>query len=378
MKIVFTGGGSGGHFYPLIAVAEEVLAISREKNLITPELYYFSNTPYDEAQLVQLGITYKHVSAGKLRTYASLQNGMDAFRTLVGFPNALRLMYKVWPDVVFSKGGYPSVPVVLAAKVLGIPVFVHDSDAVPGRANLLAGKFAERIAISYPDTVAHFARKEVVAYVGNPVRKEVQMRQTKDAHMHFGFTEDVPTILVLGGSQGAEHINSTLLQALPELLNRYQVIHQIGKGNFESHQEIARVHLQDHPHLDRYKQYPYLDALTMRLASGVADLVVSRAGSGSIFEIAMWEVPAILIPIPESVSRDQRENAYAYARAGGAEVIEQHNCTPHLLTAEIDRIFNDLELMQNMRDGARRFKKPEAGRVIAQEILRIALEHELS
>jgi UDP-N-acetylglucosamine--N-acetylmuramyl-(pentapeptide) pyrophosphoryl-undecaprenol N-acetylglucosamine transferase len=132
MKIVFAGGGTGGHFYPLIAVAEEILKIVEEKRLIKPEMFFLSNTPYDEAALAQHGITYKHVSAGKVRRYFSVRNGLDFFKTLVGLPTALNILFKIYPDVVFSKGGYTSVPVVLAARLLRIPVFVHDSDAIPG------------------------------------------------------------------------------------------------------------------------------------------------------------------------------------------------------------------------------------------------------
>lgn len=377
MKIVLTGGGSGGHFYPLIAVAEEMRAIARERNLVMPELYYLSNHPYDETLLLQHEITYRHVPAGKIRTYFSMENAFDFIRTLIGVPSALMLLFRLWPDVVFSKGSYSSVPVVFAARLLRIPVFIHDSDAVPGRANIWAGTFAHRIGISYPEAERYFARKEVVALVGNPVRSEISIKQAKDAHLYFQFTSDMPVILVLGGSQGAEHINSTMLQVLPELLNRYQIIHQVGHDNYSSHMEIVQVELAKHAYVHRYKVYPYLDALTMRVAAGAADLVISRAGSGSIFEIASWETPAILIPIPISVSRDQRENAYAYARGGGAEVIEQHNCTPNLLTSEIDRILNDFTLMEQMRKGARAFRKPHAAREVAQEILRIAFEHEL-
>jgi len=378
MKIVFTTGGSGGHFYPIVAVAEELNALVRERNLVKPDLYYLSNQPYDEGLLYQNDLIYKHVAAGKLRVYFSLENATDFIKTLVGLPQALRLLYSIYPDVVFSKGSYASVPVVMAARILKIPVFLHDSDAVPGRANLWAGKFAERIAVSYPEAAEHFEHEDRVACVGNPVRSDIRIRQTKDAHMHFDLASDVPTILVMGGSQGADHINNTLLRSLKDLLARYQVIHQIGKENFEAFKQIAEVELEDCEHSARYKPMPYLTTLDMRAAAGAADLVVSRSGSGAIFEIANWELPSILIPIPETVSRDQRYNAYAYARSGATEVIEQHNCTPHVLTSEIDRVFTEEGLREKMIEGARTFKRPDAAKVIAQEIMRIAIEHEAS
>jgi len=376
MKIVLTGGGSGGHFYPLIAVAQEINAYVQQHALVQPELYYLSNAPYDEAALFENNITFKHVDAGKMRTYASASNVTDAFKTLTGLPTALKLLYKIWPDVVFSKGGYGSVPVVLAARILRIPVCIHDSDSIPGRANLWAGKFATRVAISYPEAESYFPHKERVALTGNPVRKELLLPVLHDEHAHFNLAPDVPTLLILGGSQGAEAINTTLLKGIKEVLDVFQVIHQTGTNNFDACVNIAEMELARHDHKDRYHAVPMLPAAELRKAASVADLIISRAGSGAIYEIAAWEKPAILVPIPESVSRDQRTNAYAYARAGGAEVIEQENFTPHVLLSEAQRILSDVTIMEHMRDGARAFKKPDAARTIAQELLKIALKHE--
>jgi UDP-N-acetylglucosamine--N-acetylmuramyl-(pentapeptide) pyrophosphoryl-undecaprenol N-acetylglucosamine transferase len=376
MKIVFAGGGTGGHFYPLIAVAEEILKIVEEKRLIKPEMFFLSNTPYDEAALAQHGITYKHVSAGKVRRYFSVRNGLDFFKTLVGLPTALNILFKIYPDVVFSKGGYTSVPVVLAARLLRIPVFVHDSDAIPGRANLWAGKFADRIAVSYPEAAEYFSHKENVAYVGNPVRKSITMPQIQGAHEYFALSPSVPTILVLGGSQGAEHINNTMYGTLKELLHRYQIIHQVGKDKFDSFKEMAHVALENHEHKGRYRAFPFLNEIELRYAAGCADLVISRAGSG-LFEIAAWGKPSVLVPIPEDISRDQRKNAYAYARSGATEVIEQHNFTPHVVVSEIDRLFSDPAILEKMREGAKSFARPEAAHTIAQELVKMMLEHEL-
>ncbi len=378
MKIVFTGGGTGGHFFPLIAVAEEINNIVYKRNLVKPELFYVSNTKYDEMLLYQNGIEYKHVPAGKIRRYMSLKNGTDFFKTLIGLPTALSVLFKIYPDVVFSKGGYASVPVVFAARILRIPVFIHDSDAIPGRANLWAGNFAFRIAVSYPESVQYFKKHpNRVACVGNPIRKEIAIPSTSGSHEHFKFSEEIPTILVLGGSQGAEHINNVLLQSISGLLNKYQVIHQIGKNNFDTFSKLMSVELEGHEHIDRYRPYPFLDTLELKNASGCADLVISRAGSGSIFEIASWGKPSILVPIPENVSRDQRRNAYAYAETGATEVIEQSNFTPNVLRAEIDRIMADEELLVKMREGAKSFARPNASHVIAEELIKIMLKHEL-
>ena len=376
MKIVFTGGGSGGHFYPLIAVAEEINAIVEDRNIIKPELYYLSDSEYDNMLLYQNEIEFRRISVGKLRRYFSLENATDMIRMVTGFPAVLALMYRLYPDIVFSKGSYVSMPVCLAARILRIPVFIHDSDAVPGRANVWAGKFAARIGLSFPEAAEYFGHKERIAFVGNPIRREVRDTLTHDPHAYFQFVPTMPTVLFLGGSQGAEVLNSTVLQALPEMLNKYQIIHQVGKGNYEAFKEVLAVELRDHPHASRYRLFPSLNAFELRSAAGAANIIVSRAGTGSIYEIANWEKPSILVPIPESVSSDQRSNAYAYARTGATEVIEQDNFTSHLLLSEIERILADATLQEKMRAGARAFKRPDAARLIAEELLAMALKHE--
>jgi len=379
MRIVLAGGGSGGHFYPLIAVAQELLDIVDEKKMTEPEIFYLSVSPYDTGLLYQNNISFRRIYAGKMRKYASLQNGVDFIKTLIGVPHSLFLLFSLYPDIVFTKGGYPSVPVVFAARILGIPVFVHDSDVVPGRANLFAARFAERIAVSYPEAIPFFeekAKKEKIAYTGNPIRKEVRSPLSEDAHTYFNLDRNVPTVLILGGSQGAEHINNTVFGALEEFLKTHQVIHQIGKDNFKSFQELTSVILHNSSFSSRYHPFPSLSSFEMVAAAGASDIIVSRAGSGSIFEIAQWEKPALLVPIPEHISRDQKKNAYAYARAGGCEVIEQQNFTPHILLSEVKRILSDASAQSRMIKGARAFKKPDAARNIAEEIVRIGLLHE--
>jgi UDP-N-acetylglucosamine--N-acetylmuramyl-(pentapeptide) pyrophosphoryl-undecaprenol N-acetylglucosamine transferase len=298
-------------------------------------------------------------------------------RTIIGFPKVLRLMFKLWPDVVFSKGGYISVPVVTAARILRIPVVVHDSDAVPGRANLLAGKFAARIAISYPEASEFFKGKDTVALTGNPVRHGVQKHDTQRSREQLGLDLNLPTLLVIGGSQGAEAINSTILQGIKEILNTYQVVHQTGKNNFTTCKEMAEMELAHHPHKNRYHPVPSYNVHELSLAASAADLIISRAGSGAIFEIATWEKPALIVPIPEDVSRDQRANAYAYARSGAAVVIEQENFTQHLLLSEAERILSDITIIQKMQEGARSFQKPDAAKLIAHELMKVLLKHEL-
>lgn len=379
MRILFTGGVSGGHFYPIISIAEELHALVKEKKLLDLELYFMSPTPYDAGALYEAGIIYKKNSAGKLRRSAGVlstfRNFFDLFRTGWGVLQSIVQVYNIYPDVVFGKGGSGSFPALLAARILGIPVVIHESDTVAGRVNLWAGKFAKRIAISYKEAAPYFP-SDRVAYTGLPVRKEIASPITAGAREFLKIEEGIPVILILGGSQGAQRLNETVLSAVKKLVEKYAVIHQTGANNLVEAKATAEAVLFDSPHKDRYKPFDYLNSLALRMSAGVATVVISRAGS-TIFEIASWHVPAIIIPINEAVSRDQHSNAFAYARAGGCEVVEEKNLTPNLLVSEVERLTSDIATREKMMEASKTFYKPDAARLIASEILSIALEHEV-
>jgi UDP-N-acetylglucosamine--N-acetylmuramyl-(pentapeptide) pyrophosphoryl-undecaprenol N-acetylglucosamine transferase len=378
MKILLTGGGTGGHFYPLIAVAQELNELTKENKLIRPQLYYMSTSPYNETLLYDNGIIFKSVSAGKIRrdlTPANvLLNIIDAFKTFVGSLRALWTVFLIYPDVVFGKGGYASFPALLAARILRIPVVIHESDTKPGKVSTWAAKFAERIAISYPGAARYFS-PEKVAYTGNPIRKEIMEPLSVGAHEFLHLDPNVPTVFVLGGSTGAKNINDTVLDSLPDLVKFCQIIHQTGKKNIDVVKETSQVVLSNSQYKNRYKPFDYLNVLAMRMAAGASDLVVSRAGS-TIFEIASWAKASIIIPIPEITSHDQRSNAFEYARSGAAEVIEEVNLSPHVFSSEIERLLNNKDELQKMEKAAAAFSRRDAARLIAREILEIAVKHE--
>ncbi|MGD0328175.1 MAG: UDP-N-acetylglucosamine--N-acetylmuramyl-(pentapeptide) pyrophosphoryl-undecaprenol N-acetylglucosamine transferase [Minisyncoccia bacterium] len=378
MTIAFTGGGTGGHFYPIIAIAEALQDLVREEHLLVPKLYYLSPSPYDEKALFENGIIYVHIPAGKMRRYFSFKNMTDSFATFAGTVHAIGTLFRLYPDVVVSKGGYGSVPTVLAARFLHIPVIIHESDAKPGRANLMAAKFAKKIAISFESAAEYFPKKvrNKIARTGIPIRKALTRIEPEGARQYLGLEKDVPTVLILGGSQGSMRINESILSSLPNLVSFTNVIHQTGQTNFKDVEAVAHVVLTNNPHANRYHPINYFSEVSLQRAVGVADVIVSRGGAGSIAEIGLWRKPAILIPIPESISHDQRTNAYTYARTGAAIVIEEENLTPHLLASEIKRIINDSELMKHMAAGAAGFTDPDAARVLAREVLAIALSHE--
>lgn len=373
MKILLTGGGTGGHFYPLIAVAESIRKISKEDKLIDPELFYMAPTKHDERALFENGIQFEQSYAGKLRRYFSFLNATDLFKTGYGLINAVISVWRIYPDVVFSKGGYVAFPVLFAARLLRIPVVIHESDSHPGRVSMWSSKFAQRIAVSYKQAASYFPTDKV-AFTGNPVRKEVSTVITEGAREYLKLDDTIPTILILGGSQGSQKINDAIIDILPDLVKKYYIIHQTGKNNIEEMTNTAKVILNESIHRDRYKPFAYLNSLALRMGAGAASLVISRAGS-QIFELALWKVPSIIIPIPPEVSHDQTSNAFAYAASGACSVIEEINLSPHVLAAEIERIIEKPGVADRMKEGAGAFAHKDAADTIAREILRIALTH---
>jgi UDP-N-acetylglucosamine--N-acetylmuramyl-(pentapeptide) pyrophosphoryl-undecaprenol N-acetylglucosamine transferase len=374
MKILLTGGGTGGHFYPLIAIAEELNKLADKEKILSMKLYYMSDSPYDKRMLFENSIEFVQVPAGKIRTYSSFLNFIDFFKAGIGaFYGVIRL-FSIYPDVVISKGGYGAFPAIFAAKILRIPVIVHESDSSPGRMNLWASKFAKKIAVSYPEAGEKFP-KEKTAWVGQPVRSEISQAATAGVYEFFKLSPDVHTLLILGGSQGAEKINNVIIEALPDLIKKYQVIHQTGVKNFEEVKMRSDLILEKNPYKERYLPYSYLNNLTTKMAAGAADIVVSRAGS-ALFEIASWGVPAIVIPITESNGDHQRKNAFAYARAGCGEVLEESNMTPHVFISQVDNLIDNPEKIIKMKEHAKSFATPDAAATIAQAAIDIALGHE--
>lgn len=376
MRILFTGGGTGGHFYPIIAVAQKLNKILEAEKIANVELYYMSTEPYNEKLLYDNKITFKKITAGKLRTYFSLENFTDVFKTGWGTLRVLFEMFSLYPDVVFSKGGFASFPSLVAARFFRIPVIIHESDSVPGRVNAWAGKFAYKVAISYPEAAEYFPKNRT-ALTGNPIREEVLRPSGKDAFKELSLEPRVPVLLVMGGSQGAQKINDQLVTLAPRLIEKYQVIHVTGEANIADVELLVKGLIAGKSQASRYHIYSYLDNDTMKLAAEAATLIVSRAGS-SIFEIAYWGIPAILVPIANSNGGHQSKNAFAYAREGAAVVIEETNLAPGILMAEIDRLMADDAKREEMKGRAKSFARTDAAEHIAEQIVSVLMRHRIS
>jgi len=370
-RIVLVGGGTGGHFYPLIAVAERLNERKAQGEDIG--LYYLGPNQYNEQSLREQGIQFISIPAGKRRKYFSPLNIFDFFKSLYGLFVAIYKLYVIYPDVVFSKGGFTSVPVVIAAWLLRIPIMIHESDSRAGSANKLAAKMARYIGIAYDEVAEQFPAGKT-ALIGIPIRKNF-LEQPNDPIAELGLPAGKPLIFVTGGSLGSQRINTLILESLDELLPQYTILHQTGPTNEEQVKKTAVELFADNSLLESYFIKGSLTGKEMHLAYSAASLVIARAGSTSIFEIATKGKPSIIIPIPERISHDQRTNAYAYARANAASVIEEGNLTDGLLTAEITRIMQDQAVYDLMSTAAYAFARPNAAEVAAATLIEIANEH---
>lgn len=371
MRILFTGGGTGGHFFPVLAVIRETRRIAEEERILDLQLYYMGSAPLVPHLLRDESVRMIAIASGKMRRYFSLWNIVDAFRTFTGIVRAVWNMFLLLPDVIFSKGGYDALPAMVAARILGIPVVIHESDAIPGRVNKFAGRFARRIAVSFVGASDYFPANKT-ALVGVPIRKRILGGSLAAAQENFGVFSGLPVIGIVGGSQGAQKINETVLGVLKELTDEFEVVHQAGAKNLEETDEQASVILEK-GHRERYHPIGFLDEQGMRDFYLIATLIISRAGAGSIFEIAAWGRPAILIPLKSAAQDHQRANAYEYAGSGGAVIIEEENITPHLLLSEIKKAMTNPELLRHMTAGAQKFSRINAAEIVAREILKIGM-----
>lgn len=369
IRILFVGGGSGGHFYPLIATAEALRVVAP-----SAQLSYAGPNPYDTESLERLGISFIKIPSGKQRRYRSFSNILDLFKVFFGCIVAITKLYILYPDVIMSKGSYTSVPIIIAARFLRIPILLHESDAVMGRANKLALTRARDVVINYPELAQNLNHPRIHA-LGIPTRTILKQPKSSLAHKNLGISIEKSVILIIGGSQGAERINDLVLNSLDELLPFYTIIHQTGAQHLETCVLSAQNLIVDTELRKGYHPFAFMNVELLNDAYHTADIIVSRAGSTSIYEIALHGKPSILIPIPEEVSHDQRTNAYTYARTGAATVIEESNLVPGLLRSEIDRIMQDTGLKNEMSRFAQAFGKTDAAEQISSLILKIAKEH---
>lgn len=321
--ILLTGGGTAGHVTPNLALLPSLRAEGYRV------LYMGSRGGIEKSLLEAEGVPYYAVSTGKLRRYLSKENLTDVFQVLKGIREAKALIKELKPDLVFSKGGFVAVPVVLGAKKNHVPVILHESDMTPGLANKLAIPAAKVVCTNFPETVEQVGGKGV--YTGTPIRKQLFLGNRAKGLALCGFSAEKPVLMMMGGSSGAQSVNQVLRAALPKLLAQFQVLHLCGKGNLD-------------PNLEQtpgYRQLEYADKELPDLFAA-ADLVLSRAGANAIGELLALRKPNLLIPLPTSASRgDQILNAASYERQGFSMVMAQEELTPESLCKALEQLYKN-------------------------------------
>lgn len=321
-KIVLTGGGTAGHVTPNLAL----LPLLKEKGYDIR--YIGSYTGIEKTLVKQAGIPYDGISSGKLRRYFDVKNFTDPFRVIKGFGEARKLLKKYQPDIVFSKGGFVSVPVVLAAKRLHIPAIIHESDMTPGLANRLCISSATRICCNFSETLQNLPAEKAV-HTGCPIRHELLSGSRLAGLKLTGFSANRPVLMIIGGSLGAVTVNNAVRDALPELLEHFQVVHLCGKGHLDESLNQTKG----------YVQYEYMDKPLKDLFA-MADIAISRAGANAICELLALKKPALLIPLGLKASRgDQILNADSYQAKGYSMVLPEEELTKERLLHDVKELY---------------------------------------
>lgn len=323
-RIVLTGGGTAGHVTPNIALLPRLKELGYD-------IHYIGSYEGMEKKLIEdCGIPYYGISSGKLRRYFDIKNFSDPFKVLKGYGQARKLLKKLKPDVVFSKGGFVSVPVVFAAKHCHIPAIIHESDITPGLANKLAIPNAYKVCCNFPETLKYLPADKAIL-TGSPIRSELLSGNRQHALDYCHLTDDKPVILVVGGSSGSLFINEIVRGILPELLKTYQVIHLCGKGNLDKSLHGTAG----------YAQFEYANQELSDMFA-LADIVISRAGANSICELLALHKPNILIPLSANASRgDQILNAKSFEQQGFSMVIEEENLSNVVLLDAVQKLYEN-------------------------------------
>lgn len=332
-RIILTGGGTAGHVTPNIAL------LPRLKELGYDVHYIGSYTGIEKELIEQFQIPYHGISSGKLRRYFSMQNFTDPFRVLKGFREANALIKSLKPDVIFSKGGFVSVPVVMAGKRRHVPTIIHESDMTPGLANRISIPSASKVCCNFPETLDHLPADKAVL-TGSPIRQELLTGDREAALAFCGFTPDKPVILIIGGSLGSVAVNQAVRSILPELLKEFQVIHLCGKDKTD----------ESLKNLKGYVQFEYIQKELKDLFA-LTDVVISRAGANAICELLALHKPNLLIPLSANASRgDQILNARSFERQGFSIVLEEEELSDDALLNAIHRLYKEREsFIHNMK-----------------------------
>jgi UDP-N-acetylglucosamine--N-acetylmuramyl-(pentapeptide) pyrophosphoryl-undecaprenol N-acetylglucosamine transferase len=369
LKLVIAGGGTGGHVLPAVAVVEEI----RRRGIPLDAHWIGGHTGVEREIARDQGIPFTAIQTGKLRRYLAVQTFTDALRIPVGVAQAWTAIRRLKPHVIYSTGGAVSVPTVISGNRVA-PVLTHEQTAQIGIANKTASRFAKAFAVGFEETaMAARQRHDNVVITGNPVRASLNTGSAAAGRERFGFTSELPVIYVTGGARGASPLNQRIEGALPRLLERAQVIHQVGPAS--ANHDFARLTAYRNS-LDPVLavRYVVVEFVGKELADiyAMSDLVVGRAGAGTVSELGYVGLPSILIPLPGTWGDEQRKNARILGNAGAAVVLEQSETTSESLGNEIIALAGDPERRQAMAQAARGTSRPDAASRLVDELLRLA------
>ena len=371
MRVIVSGGGTGGHIYPALAVAAQL------RSRYQAEILFLGSDDGLETQLVPAaGLRLATIKAGKLRRYVSWQTVKGVMRVPVGVVQAIEIVRTFRPDAAFTSGGYVAVPAGLAAYLNRVPLLMHQQDVPPNLSNKQVAPLATRISVAFEDSLAYFpARKTLL--LGNPIRQEIldiRLVGPMVARGRLGLAGDQPLLLVTGGSQGARHLNQVVCQALPQLLEICQVLQISGKDLYnETLEQSESVLAGVHPALrERYRLVAYLNE-EMPAALQAADIVLCRAGASTLSELATLGKPSLLVPLPPAIGRSPQEaNAAMFERRRAGMVIKNAALEPNLLAERVKYIMTDSDILASMMESARSLARPQATQEIAEELIKVA------
>lgn len=370
-RILLVGGASGGHAYPLVTIARALKEQAQQQG-ISLELLILGESEFIARAAQEYGIPFKYITAGRLRRYLSPLMILDAIKLPISFLQSLWHIFWFMPDAIFAKGSYDALAPSLVGKLYWIPLFIHESDSIPGLTNRILSRFAKTIFLAFPSAAQHFKNLPAVL-AGNPTRMELLGRDRQAGLAAFQFQPDLKTILVLGGSQGAKQINDLILESLAILTKEYQIIHQTGAGQYDLVRKAVDQEEKEGKDgygtliAQRYRSYPFLNADQYASALAACDIIISRAGAGTLFEIAAAGKPAIVIPLIKGSRGEQRTNAAEFAKTG-IVVMEGVNLTSHLLLNQIQNLLEP-ERYAQVSQNLKQLATPGAAQAIANAIL---------
>ncbi len=384
IKILFTGGGSGGHVFPLVSVLKEMQKFKQDFNNqgLNLEFYYIGSNDFtlnfiknEDVDIYPLNIKkFNKGASGFLNIFVNL------FSLILAYFKILFIM----PDAIFAKGGFASSIVLFIGVIFRIPIFIHESDSIPGFTNQFFARFAKIVFISFEES-KKYIKNNYIELVGNPIDDALikiaeQEYENKVLQEKLGLDPEIKTLLILGGSQGAKTINNLILDMLPEALQKYEIIHQVGTNNYESVKRevgvVFREIIKNTTYEKRYHVVPFLSHSnnlsieSLGYAMKCSDLIISRAGSGGIFETAAFNKPSIMIPLPWASRNHQSVNAFSYSKHKACISLEQSNLKPNILLDAVDSILDNPDRIEIMKKGCQEFAKKTAGLDIARIILK--------